>query len=62
MKTKAKNRFCRMFCMTERDSRRAHSPLRPAADAVVLDTTALGLDAVVDAMEREARARLAGVP
>jgi cytidylate kinase len=45
----------------ERDSRRAHSPLRPAADAVVLDTTTLSLDGVVDAMERAARARLAGV-
>jgi cytidylate kinase len=45
----------------ERDSRRAHSPLRPAADAVVLDTTTLSLDGVVDAMERAARARLGGV-
>jgi len=41
-----------------RDSQRAHSPLRPAADAVVLDTTTLALDAVVDEMERIARARL----
>jgi cytidylate kinase len=41
-----------------RDAERAHSPLRPAADAVVLDTTALPLDAVVDAMEAVARARL----
>jgi len=40
-----------------RDARRAHSPLRPAADAVVIDTTALALDAVVDQMEAEARAR-----
>jgi cytidylate kinase len=40
-----------------RDSERAHSPLRPAPDAVVLDTTALPLDAVVDAMEREVRRR-----
>jgi len=42
-----------------RDSERAHSPLRPAADAVVLDTTTLALDAVIDEMERIARARLA---
>jgi len=42
----------------ERDSGRAHSPLRPAADAVVLDTTALALDEVVAAMEREVRRRL----
>lgn len=41
-----------------RDAERTHSPLRPAADAVVLDTTALPLDAVVDAMEAAARARL----
>jgi CMP/dCMP kinase len=40
-----------------RDAGRAHSPLRPAADAVVLDTTALSLDAVVDAMERIVRGR-----
>jgi cytidylate kinase len=41
-----------------RDEGRAHSPLRPAPDAVVLDTTALSLDEVVAAMERIARARL----
>ena len=41
-----------------RDSERAHSPLRPARDAVVLDTTTLALEAVVDEMERIARARL----
>ena len=41
-----------------RDAERAHSPLRPATDAIVLDTTALALDAVVDAMEAAARARL----
>ena len=43
-----------------RDAERTHSPLRPAPDAVVLDTTNLTLDAVVDAMEGVARARLAG--
>ena len=32
----------------ERDSSRAEAPLRPADDAVVVDTTALGLDEVVD--------------
>ena len=41
-----------------RDSGRASSPLRPATDAVVLDTTHLALEAVVDEMERLARARL----
>ncbi len=40
-----------------RDAGRAHSPLRPAADAVVLDTTALTLEDVVEAMERVVRER-----
>lgn len=31
----------------QRDSTRAHSPLEPAADAVVLDTTGLGFEQVV---------------
>jgi cytidylate kinase len=43
-----------------RDAGRAHAPLRPADDAIVLDTTNLTLDAVVDAMEAVARERLAG--
>ena len=43
-----------------RDTGRVHAPLRPADDAVVLDTTNLTLDAVVDAMEAVARERLAG--
>jgi cytidylate kinase len=41
-----------------RDSERALSPLRPAADAVVLDTSAMDLAAVVTAMEALARERL----
>lgn len=32
----------------QRDSTRAHSPLKPAADAVQLDTTGLSLDEVID--------------
>ena len=43
-----------------RDAGRAHSPLRAAADAVVIDTTPLALEAVVDRMERIARERGAG--
>ena len=43
-----------------RDARRAHSPLRPAPDAVVIDTTPLALEAVVDLMERVARESGAG--
>jgi CMP/dCMP kinase len=41
----------------ERDSTRAHSPLRPAAGAITLDTTGLGVDQVVArivALAREA--------
>jgi cytidylate kinase len=41
-----------------RDAERAHSPLRPASDAVVIDTSTMPLDAVVDAMEAIARPRL----
>ena len=40
-----------------RDAGRVHSPLRAAADAVVVDTTPLSLDGVVDLMERVARER-----
>jgi cytidylate kinase len=40
------------------DTERAISPLRPAADAIVVDTTGLDLDAVVDRCFREASARL----
>ncbi len=40
-----------------RDAGRAHSPLRPAPDAVVLDTTLLTLEQVVESMERVVRAR-----
>ncbi len=43
----------------ERDSTRAHAPLRPADDAVTLDTTHLTLAGVVDAMERLVRSRVA---
>lgn len=34
----------------ERDSNREHAPLRPAPDAVVIDSTALTLSEVVDAV------------
>jgi len=45
-----------------RDAGRAHSPLRAAADAVVIDTTPLPLEAVIDVMERVARERGVGRP
>jgi cytidylate kinase len=32
----------------QRDSHRAVAPLRPATDAVVIDTTGIGIDAVLD--------------
>jgi cytidylate kinase len=41
-----------------RDSERALSPLRPAADAVVLDTSTMDLATVVTTMEALARERL----
>jgi cytidylate kinase len=44
----------------ERDQTRAHSPLQPAPEAVVLDTSALDLDEVVArilALVRDARSR-----
>lgn len=43
----------------ERDSVRSHSPLRPAADALRLDTTGLTLEQVVARMEQEVVACLA---
>ena len=43
----------------ERDSARSHSPLRPAADALRLDTTDLTLEQVVARMEQEVVACLA---
>ena len=42
-----------------RDRMRSDSPLRPAPDALVLDTTILTLEAVVDRMEDAARAHAA---
>jgi cytidylate kinase len=43
----------------ERDRARSHSPLRPAADALRLDTTGLTLEQVVARMEQEVVACLA---
>jgi cytidylate kinase len=43
----------------ERDSTRPVAPLKQAEDAVLLDTSALGEDEVVDRMEALARARFA---
>ena len=40
-----------------RDAARAHSPLRAAPDAVVVDTTQMPLETVVDHMERIVRER-----
>ncbi len=44
----------------QRDAGRDLAPLRPAEDAVVLDTTHLTLEAVVERMEAEVRRRLPG--
>jgi cytidylate kinase len=40
-----------------RDAARSLAPMRPAADAVVIDSTSLSLDDVLDRMEREVRQR-----
>ena len=42
-----------------RDRNRAESPLRPAEDAVILDSTAMGLDEVLAAAEEIVRTHLA---
>ena len=44
------------------DSERAIAPLKPAADAVVVDTTGMDLGEVVERCERLARERLRGKP
>ena len=41
-----------------RDAARDVAPMRPAEDAVVLDTTGLTPEQVVDRMEQEVRQRL----
>ncbi|MCF8040506.1 MAG: (d)CMP kinase [Desulfarculaceae bacterium] len=46
----------------QRDSQRSLSPLRPAEDAVVLDTTPLSLSEVVAALAQKVRERRAGAP
>jgi len=43
-----------------RDSTRAHSPLAPAPDAIVIDTTGLSAETVVAKIAQLARAALAG--
>jgi cytidylate kinase len=43
-----------------RDAARSIAPMRPAADATVIDTTGLSLDEVVDRIERDVRERLDG--
>jgi cytidylate kinase len=40
-----------------RDAARGLAPMRPAADAVLLDSTGLTMEEVVDRMEAEARRR-----
>jgi cytidylate kinase len=44
-----------------RDRNRAESPLRPAADAVILDSTAMSLDEVLAAAERIVRTHVEGL-
>jgi CMP/dCMP kinase len=42
-----------------RDSERDVAPLKPASDAILLDTSGIGLDEVVNQLEGIVRARLA---
>lgn len=42
----------------ERDANRAVAPLRPAAGAVLIDTTPLGSEGVIDLLERHVRERM----
>jgi len=42
--------FQEIVARDERDSNRAASPMRPASDAVVLDTTTLGINEVVESI------------
>jgi cytidylate kinase len=44
----------------QRDAGREVAPLRPADDAVLIDSTELSLDQVVERMEQEVRRRLGG--
>jgi len=44
----------------QRDAARDLAPMVPAADAILLDSTQLTLDEVIDRMEREALARMPG--
>jgi cytidylate kinase len=44
------------------DSERAIAPLRPAADALVVDTSGVALDQVVERLVREVESRLASRP
>lgn len=46
----------------ERDRNRAQSPLRPAADAIVLDSTSMTLDQVLAEAERIIRSHLGEIP
>lgn len=49
-----------MKARDERDRNRAESPLRPAEDAVILDSTTLSLDEVLTRSEEIVRAHIAG--
>ena len=51
-----------MKARDERDRNRAESPLRPAADAIVLDSTTLSLDEVLAQSEAIVRAHLPAAP
>lgn len=45
-----------------RDAARAIAPMKPAADAVVIDTTGMTIEAVIDRMARDVLGRLQATP
>ena len=56
------NVLCDLRERDERDAARAIAPMKPAADAIVIDTTGLSLDHVVDRLERDVLDRLGDLP
>jgi len=49
----------KVVCRDRQDEGREHAPLRKAADAVPIDSTALSIDEVLELMERTVRQRIA---
>jgi CMP/dCMP kinase len=52
--------IAKVVCRDRQDEGREHAPLRQAADAIPVDSTALSIDEVLDFMERTVQDRLCG--